>query len=103
MFVCGQPCTHMTAPTHTCVLSLAHTHTHTWLPGQLPPQPLSPYKASLCKAKAPEVVPGSTGLGQLAGRGFPSASAASGLGRQGVIRVYTTDAKTQGGCTRPVH
>ena len=29
MFVCGQPCTHMTAPTHTCVLSLAHSHTHT--------------------------------------------------------------------------
>ena len=85
-----------TAPIQVCSALHTHTHTHAHCShnGCLPS--LSPYKASLCRAKPrkwrPSCQPRSHG-------DFPQASNASALGQgwhpvllgQGVITVYTTD------------
>ena len=103
----AQPCAHARAHTHTstlCSRVSRHTHAHKHTAPTMATSPASPYKASLWKAKAPEVALwGGPQLGSAGLMGIsPGTSGASGLGQLWhpawlghFIAVHTTDDKTK--------
>ncbi|XP_027466786.1 uncharacterized protein LOC113932226 [Zalophus californianus] len=104
-------CSQVSSLARSHVTSLVHAHTSTLLPHGS--SPASPYKASLWKAKAPEVALWGPQLRSAGLMGTsPSTSGAAGWGQHGhpawrehFITIHTADDKTRRsrGRTRPIY